>query len=140
MASKTTTTGMETSGWRARQALRAFITVITGCVIAAGCATEPRPTAQNRTVILIDTSLTFTRRFSESVSKTKSLLEQMSKAKLHRWEKGNDHIAIVSVDAIPEALWEGSLAELRAVDTDSLVSKLTARTDYARCTDVGAAF
>ena len=64
----------------------------------------------------------------------------MSKTKLKRWESQSDRIFIVSLDASPDTIWQGSLKELKAQSPSFWKERFMARTDYASCTDVSSAF
>jgi von Willebrand factor type A domain len=108
--------------------------------INAGCGAERPPVPQNRTVIMIDTSSTYRKRVGEAAAKAAALLQEIGKTKLQRWEKATDQISIITIDAMPDVLWEGTLKDLQAFDRQALTRRLAARTDYAGCTDVGAAF
>jgi len=94
----------------------------------------------NQVVILIDGSGSFKRRQGEAIERTTEILEGISVAEIRRWEKSKDRITIISIDALPEVIWQGSLEDLKAEDTDSWAARFKARTDYAYCTDLGAAF
>lgn len=106
-----------------------------------GCATGDRPPEpENRVVILIDGSISYADRQQEAIDRTQALLATMSEAEVRRWESDRDRIAIISVDALPDVLWEGTLRDLQAMDPDAWARRFAARSDYAGCTDVAAAF
>jgi hypothetical protein len=109
--------------------------LVTGCL-----GNQRRPEPSNRLVILIDASISFRDRQAEAVRRVTALLDSMAQVRLHRWETASDSIAIVSLDAIPEVLWQGTLRQLNAVDRTEWAARFRARSDYAGCTDVAAAF
>jgi hypothetical protein len=112
-------------------------------VLMAGLLALPLLAADdpsNRVAVLIDGSASFRSRAGEAVARAVTLLEGMAGRKLHRWDSAEDRIFIVSVDALPEVIWEGILAELKAADPAEWTRRFHARSDYARCTDITAAF
>jgi hypothetical protein len=122
-------------------ALRALgITVIA--VVTVGCG-QQHPKPSNKIVLLLDGSITYKKRQKEAIERASALLESVSKQEVHRWEKGSDRIAVISLDAAPALLWEGNLKELKESTKGNLnvwADRLRARADYAGCTDVNAAF
>ena len=94
----------------------------------------------NRVVIVMDRSGTYAKRLEEALNKAIQLLDEMAKRKIHRWEKASDRITIISLDAMPEVIWEGTVKDLKALDNAAWKSRLLSRADYQNCTDVIAAF
>jgi hypothetical protein len=64
----------------------------------------------------------------------------MSKTKLKRWESQSDKIFVISLDASPDTIWQGTLKDLKAKSPAFWKERFVARTDYAFCTDVTSAF
>ena len=116
-----------------------LITIIT-LTICAGILYADRIKPYNKVVIIIDSSGSFKSRQVEAIRKTTELLKAISQTRIHRWEKAIDRITLISLDAIPEVLWSGSLKELKAKDPSFWTARFRGRRDYALCTDVGAAF
>lgn len=108
--------------------------------LQVGCAAEVQRDPVNHVVVVIDGSGSYRTRQEEAVARASQLLDEMTQKRLHRWDKGSDHITVISLDAIPEVLWEGSGLALKEMDTNVWRAHFAARTDYANCTDVTAAF
>jgi len=109
--------------------------------IMFGCSTAPvmeRPSL--RVVVLIDRSDTYKSRQAQAVEFATQLLGEMAEERLHRWEGGNDQIAVISIDSSPDVLWEGSFPELQNMDAAEWETRFRARSDYAGCTDLSMAF
>lgn len=96
---------------------------------------EKRSKPFNRIVVLLDASGSFQHRQNEAIAKTVQLLEGLSTHKAKRWEQA-DEIKIVSLDAIPEMIWEGTPEQFSKTDKTEWATRFKARTDYAKCTDV----
>src|SRR5438552_14774744 len=97
--------------WRQRSLTS--VTVVT-CAAVVACAGGPiRQAPINRAAILIDTSGTFAGRVPDALTKASALLAEMATPALHRWDPGADRISIVSIDASPDVLWEGTLRDLQ---------------------------
>ena len=109
-------------------------------MLPAGAWSEKRPEPFNKVVIMIDNSGSFQERKMEAIERTTALLDAISSKKIHRWEKAVDEITIISLDAVPEIIWHGSLSELKALGSDFWSGRFKSRTDYAGCTDVTGAF
>ena len=93
----------------------------------------------NGTVIVMDGSETFGKQLERAIAKAMFLLDGMATRKLNRWEPATDRIIIISLDALPEVVWEGTLSELKSQGTEAWKSRFEARTDFAQCTNlVGA--
>ena len=93
-----------------------------------------------RVAVVIDGSLTFDRQRDAAVGRAIELLERMAATKLHRWESGTEHLTLISLDALPDIIWQGSLRELKELDHDEWTRRFDARSDFVHCTDVVAAF
>jgi hypothetical protein len=116
-------------------------TVLSTSLLLAGCMSgEKRPDPINKVAILLDASITYKARQAEAVGRALALLESIGQTKVRRWEESNDKIAIITVDAVPEVIWQGSIRELKALKSSDWTDRFKARTDYANCTDVEAAF
>uniref|UniRef100_A0A7V4G718 VWA domain-containing protein n=1 Tax=Desulfobacca acetoxidans TaxID=60893 RepID=A0A7V4G718_9BACT len=98
------------------------------------------PQPINKVVVMVDTSGSYKGRQMEAIQKASQLLDAMSQSKIHRWEKGVDQIFIVSLDAMPEVIWQGLRRELKTLDRNEWIARFKARTDYSKCTDIGAGF
>lgn len=94
----------------------------------------------NSVVVIIDGSGTFASRRDEAVERSAQLLDDLSQRQLHRWEQGTDRVTVISLDAMPEVIWEGGLRELQDQGPEAWRTRFEARTDYAHCTDVTGAF
>lgn len=105
---------------------------------ACGIGREPDPT--NKVVVILDRSRTYQHRLEAAIARVRTLLESMSRRDLKRWESDSDQIVLISLDALPEVIWRGTLRDLQALDHGAWTSRLQGRSDYARCTDVDAAF
>lgn len=119
---------------------RASLILALVWLLACSSLTLATPKPINRVAIVIDSSGSYRDRQAEAVDRAVALLEGMAKAELQRWEKGMDQIALISLDALPEVIWQGSLRELKALDRKAVIARFKVRTDYAGCTDVTAAF
>lgn len=116
----------------------AGIVLIGVALTACGMGREPDPT--NKVVVILDRSGTYQHRLEAAIGRVRTLLESMSRRDLKRWESDGDQIVLISLDALPEMIWHGTLRELKALDQVTWTSRLHGRSDYARCTDVDAAF
>jgi hypothetical protein len=114
--------------------------VILALAISVNAQAEIQPEPSNKVVVIIDGSGSYLKRQAEAIRRAVSLLEAMSRRKLYRWEKGEDSITIISLDAIPEAIWSGTLADLKKKEPDAWADRFKARKALARCTDVAEAF
>src|SRR5271157_4434272 len=103
-------------------------------------SSDSNPQPQNKVVVMIDGSGSYKSRQEEAVQKAVSLLDSIAATKLHRWESATDRITLISLDAMPEVLWEGTLKDLKGVDRTVWKSRFLSRSDYENCTDVVAAF
>jgi hypothetical protein len=115
--------------------------LVAGALLGlGGCGGTTRQPATNKVVILVDASGSYAKRLPDAVRRATTLVEGLAQAKTERWEKAVDEISIVSIDAIPDVLWHGSLRELQGLDAGFWKVRLDGRGDYNRCTDVTAAF
>lgn len=126
--------------WLQRSIIIQVVITMLLLLFADGLHAETQPKPSNRVVIIIDSSGSYKSRQGEAVDRAVALLDAISQRKLHRWESDTDRISIIALDAIPEIIWEGSLHELKTMETNSWIQHFTARTDYAGCTDVSSAF
>lgn len=106
------------------------------CPLVHGAPVQSGPF--NRIVVLVDASGSFKQRRLEAVERTQQLVQQLTARKAKRWE-AVDQIVIISLDAIPEILWEGDVRALAQIKRGDWALRFNARSDYARCTDVDAA-
>ena len=117
---------------------------VTGCLLiglaVTACGIERAPKPANKVVVILDRSGTYKSRLGAAMSRVTTLLDTMATTKRHRWESNTDQIVLISLDAMPEAIWQGSLRDLKALDRAAWTSRLQGRSDYAQCTDVEAAF
>lgn len=114
--------------------------ILASFVILAACAAPPPETASRRIVAVIDASGSFKTRQGEAVERLQQLLDQLGAEKLHRWDDDADRISIVALDAMPQVVWSGGQRDLATLAPADWRAWFAARTDYASCTDVGAAF
>ncbi len=135
------------SGWMTterietiRRAIYACALLPLGLIVPACTAGRSRVEPANQIVVLIDGSGSYRARQDDALARTVSLLDRIAERTFHRWERGNDKITLVSLDAMPAVLWEGTLKDLKAGDRTAWSARFRARTDYAACTDVAAAF
>lgn len=122
--------------WISLSALTVALALLLVGIASAQAPEEPH----NQVVIVIDGSGSYKARQTEAVGRAVALLEGMAQTKLHRWEPATDSISLISLDAIPEVLWQGTLQDLKKLDRAAWTTRFRARTDYAKCTDVSAAF
>ncbi len=92
----------------------------------------------NRIVVLVDASQSFKSRRLDAIERTQQLVHQLGTRRAKRWEAA-DQVVIISLDAIPEVLWEGNTRSLSTASRNDWASRFKARSDYAGCTDVQAA-
>jgi hypothetical protein len=107
----------------------------------SGCSEQGvKPDIANHLVVMVDASGSYKTRQAEAVEKAVAILEGMSKTKLKRWESASDKIFIISLDASPDTIWQGSLKELKGKDPSFWKERFISRNDYEGCTDVSSAF
>jgi hypothetical protein len=107
----------------------------------SGCSEQGiKPDIANHLVVMVDASGSYKARQAEAVDRAVAILEGMAKTKLKRWESTSDKIFIISLDASPDTIWQGSLKELKAKSPSFWTERFIARSDYASCTDVSGAF
>lgn len=112
--------------------------VAAGMILAPGMASAAAPQPVNKIVVMVDASGSYRTRQAEAVTRAVDLLTRVAETKLRRWDAGADQIAVVSLDALPEVLWQGNLRDLKAVGAEQWKARFQGRTDYAHCTDVSA--
>jgi len=88
----------------------------------------------SKIALLVDFSKSFyTQDVNDSV---KEVIDKISNKKVHRWEAGKNIVGVISIDALPELLWSGSIRELRALEPGFWEARFNARGDYSYCTDL----
>lgn len=92
--------------------------------------------AENRVAVVIDASGSFKSKLQDAIASAASLLEKMGTVSIKRWEPAKDRIILISMDALPEVIWSGSLQELRTLDQKYWKSAFELREEYGQCTDV----
>lgn len=110
------------------------------CILMAEENTATSDQPENRVVIMIDSSDSYKKRQMEAIDRILSLLQEFSQSKIRRWEKNQDKIIIISLDAMPEVIWQGNLTSLKAETSESWKTKFKSRNDYDQCSDVITAF
>jgi hypothetical protein len=118
----------------------ATVVAFTLCGLTTARAFEPRPEPYNHVVVVIDGSGSYRQRVAEAVGRVVALLTKMAEKRVHRWETALDRVTVISLDAVPAVLWEGTVADLKTIKSEDWTKRFQARTDYAACTDVGEAF
>lgn len=120
--------------------------VLACAVVAAAVAGGPAAAQMsgqrgpfNRIVVLVDATYSFKQHRLNAIEQTQRLVEQIATRRLKRWEAA-DQFVIISLDAIPEVIWRGNARALGEQSRDDWATRFNARGDYARCTDVRAAF
>jgi hypothetical protein len=115
-----------------------FVSILA-CLFQGTAFAEKMNKPFNRIVIEVDASGSYKGRQSEALAKAKVLLDSMARRELTRWEKG-DEVVIISLDAIPEVIWQGSPQALGEINPAAWVKRFGGRTDYANCTDIESGF
>jgi hypothetical protein len=106
-----------------------------------GCETDKlAPKPANYVIVMIDRSLSFRSRQRDAIDRTAKYLDQIANRKIGRWEGKGDKVTIISLDAIPSVLWEGSLQDLKTLSAADWEKRFAARNDYQECTDITGAF
>ena len=93
----------------------------------------------NRVVLMIDASGSYRDRQASAIAKADAMLAELAGRRVKRWESG-DEVIIISLDAIPEVIWQGPIPNLKGINETAWKDRFDARSDYAGCTDVGAGF
>ena len=114
--------------------------VLSACLAAPAAGQSAVAEPSLRVAVIIDGSGTFAGQRDAAVARTIDLLDAMAATKLHRWEIGADHVTLISLDALPEVIWQGTLRQLKELDHDRWAARFDARSDFVHCTDVAAAF
>lgn len=126
-----------------RRGPSAMAVMLTACLmIYAGNSAAQTPEPYNQIVILIDASGSYRDRQEAAVERTLGLVDGLAATELQRWEDGADEVTIISVDAMPQAIWSGTVQELKTTLEDDSVTwadRFRARREYRHCTDVEAA-
>lgn len=119
----------------------AAVASLTPMLLLCGCGGPGNEVkGSNRVILLLDGSGSFRNRQAEAVDKAVAYLEEMSRTELKRWESSSDKIAVITVDSMPDVLWEGNLEDLKKQNRESWVMRFRSRQDYSACTDVVGAF
>ncbi len=114
------------------------VMVATGLLWPAGSALgKDKPF--NRVAVLVDASGSYAGRQPEAIEAVGKLLGAMGQTNLRRWEAA-DEIVIISLDAMPEVVWRGSVRNLAEDERQRWVERFKARRDFAGCTDVVTGF
>lgn len=124
---------------RARVVLTLVAALATGASYSTAAHAAEQSGPFNRIVVLVDATDSFKQRRLEAIEQTQQLVQQIASRKPKRWEAA-DQVVIISLDAIPEVLWRGDARALAQASRGDWVTRFKARNDYARCTDVKAAF
>ncbi|HED00479.1 MAG TPA: VWA domain-containing protein [Proteobacteria bacterium] len=109
--------------------------VVLFTATAGICHAAKRVRPFNRIVIMLDSSGSFKARQMEALDRAVSLIDNISAVKVKRWE-GQDEVIIISLDSMPEVLWEGTKKDLTSENVDYWKQRFEARKDYQGCTDV----
>lgn len=112
--------------------------IAASTLMAPGMASAAAPQPVNKIVVMVDASGSYRARQAEAVTRAVELLTRVAETQLRRWDAGADQIAVISLDALPEVLWQGNLRDLKAVGAEQWKARFQGRTDYAHCTDVSA--
>lgn len=113
--------------------------VVCGFLVAWGGVAAAAPKPCNKVAVIIDGSGSYKNRQPQAVARAVALLEEMARTKVRRWEK-DDEITLISLDAMPDVIFKGSLQDLKATTADVWVNRFKARSDYVKHTDLVAAF
>jgi hypothetical protein len=124
---------------------KTMLRYITIALTALATVTPPSIEAKtvemsNRVVFIVDASGSYRARQSEAIERAVAVLDKLAAQQIRRWEPASDRITVISLDALPDVLWEGTIRDLKTMDRRAWVNRFRARSDYASCTDVGAAF
>lgn len=123
-----------------RFSIRCFILFLVAMGLMGCSEREAKPDIANHLVVMVDASGSYKARQAEAMERAVTLLDGMAKTKLKRWESQSDKIFIISLDASPDTIWQGTLKELKAKSPSFWKERFISRTDYAACTDVSSAF
>jgi hypothetical protein len=125
-----------------RWSFAAAATLATAILTISGSPLEAADDSElsNKVVVIVDGSGSYSGRQSEALERAGKLLDEIAAQRLKRWDRETDQIAIISLDAMPNVLWEGSARDLKAMDRRAWTARFAKRSDFASCTDVTAAF
>ena len=115
---------------------RISVLVLVIMLLAIGFAVA-RTQSINTIIAIIDNSGSFRSRYGEAIGKAVGLLNDLSRSARG---SDSDQVVVISLDAIPEAIWSGTVEELRSRNSSFWTSRFNSRQDYSQCTDVTAAF
>lgn len=102
--------------------------IAASTLMAPGMASAAAPQPVNKIVVMVDASGSYRARQAEAVARAVDLLARVAETKLRRWDAGADQIAVVSLDALPEVLWQGTLRDLKAVGAEQWKARFQGRT------------
>ena len=94
----------------------------------------------NKIVVIVDCSGSFKSQRQNAVQQTLHLLDALAQTKMKRWEGDSDQITLISLDALPQVVWQGSIKALKATNRQDIVNLFSARNEFAACSDVAGAF
>lgn len=118
------------------RSFRALMLVITLLLLNAGTVVS-RTQSINKIAVIVDNSGSFRSRYGDAIGKAVGFLNNLAKSARG---SASDQVMVISLDAIPEAIWSGTVEELRSKNSSFWTSRFNSRKDYAQCTDVTAAF
>lgn len=110
--------------------------VFLGTMYPTVSAAQATELPENRVALVLDASGSFKSKLQDAIAGATLLLDQMANVAVKRWEPAKDRIVLVSMDALPEIIWAGSLQELKTLDPEHWKKAFDARVEYAKCTDV----
>src|SRR3989344_2416425 len=122
------------------RAIFKLLVVLTLSLLPVGAHADGSVAPHNRIAIIIDASGSYQAREADAIERATALIDEIADAKLGRWEKAMDEVAVISLDAVPEVLLRASVGGLKAMDRRQWLERIRARRDYAFCTDVTRAF
>jgi len=95
---------------------------------------------RNKIVVVVDCSGSFKSQHQNAVQQTLRLLDSLAQTKMKRWEGESDEVNLISLDALPQIVWKGSVKALKTANLQDIVKLFSARKEFSSCTNVMAAF
>jgi hypothetical protein len=95
---------------------------------------------RNKIVVIVDCSGSFKSQHQNAVQQTLRLLDSLAQTKMKRWEGESDEVNLISLDALPQIIWKGSVKALKTANLQDIVKLFSARKEFSSCTNVSAAF
>jgi hypothetical protein len=95
---------------------------------------------KNKIVVVVDCSGSFKSQHQNAVQQTLRLLDSLAQTKMKRWEGESDEVNLISLDALPQIVWKGSVKALKTANLQDIVKLFSARKEFSSCTDVLGAF